>query len=152
MTWTTPEQASSVTGVGLAQADLDKAYPIIEIFAGVTTDAQPTLKPRDLRLLRYAEAYQAAWMQDQVNVTGRLDIADSSQDGTSWSSQGDDTLILAPLAKRSINRLSWRKSRTLRPLTPEQALTLRGRIIPGTIAGTEEWYDDQQDWQPMDTQ
>ena len=148
-TWATPEQASNWTRKGLDQADLDAAYPIIELFSGVTTDAQATLKPRDLRLLRYAEAYQAAWMQSQTDVTGRMDVDNVSQDGVSYSTSDQDAHVLAPLAKRCITRLSWRKGRSLQPLTPEQALLLRGRVTPGTITGSEEWYDDHQVWERM---
>lgn len=148
-TWATPEQASSWTRVSLDQADLDAAYPIIELYAGVTTDALATLKPRDLRLLKYAEAYQAAWMQSQTDVAGRMDVDNLTQDGVSFTAAGGDALVLAPLAKRCLLRLSWRKSRSLQPLTPEQALLLRGRVTPGTITGAEEWYDDHQVWEPM---
>lgn len=150
MTWATPEQASTWTRVGLDQRDLDVAHPIIEMFAGVTTDAKDSLKPRDLRLLAYAEAYQAAWMSSQVDVTGRMDVTQVVQDGVQYSKDDPDAHVLAPLAKRCLTRLSWRKSRTLQPLTPDQAAVIRGYMPPGTLAGTEEWYDDHQTWTPLD--
>jgi hypothetical protein len=131
------------------QKDLDAAYPIVELFAGVSVDAADSLKPRDVRLLAYAEAYQAAWMQSQSDVTGRMDVTQVVQDGVQYSKDDPDAHVLAPLAKRCINRLSWRKSRTLQPLTSDQALFIRGRVTPGTLAGTEEWYDDHQVWEPL---
>lgn len=148
-TWTTPERASAVTRTAVDQEDLDAAYPIIELFSGATVDAQAMLKPRDVRLLAYAEAYQAAWMQSQTDVTGRMDVTQVVQDGIQYSKDDPDAHVLAPLAKRCLTRLSWRKSRTLQPLTPDQALALRGHITPGTLAGTEEWYDDRQVWEPL---
>ncbi len=148
-TWTTPDQASTWTRTALDQRALDAANPIVELFAGVTIDAADSLKPRDLRLLAYAEAYQAAWMSSQTDVTGRMDVTQVVQDGVQYSKDDPDAHVLAPLAKRCITRLSWRKSRTLQPLTPDQALALRGRVTPGTLTGTEEWYDDHQVWEPL---
>lgn len=148
-TWTTPDRASTWTRTALDQRALDAAYPIVELFAGVTVDVQDSLKPRDVRLLAYAEAYQAAWMASQADVTGRMDVTQVVQDGVQYSKDDPDAHVLAPLAKRCINRLSWRKSRTLQPLTPDQALFIRGRVPPGTLTGTEEWYDDRQVWERL---
>lgn len=148
-TWATPTEASDWTRCSLDQQDLNAAYPIITIWAGVTTDARPTLKPRDLLMLQYAEAYQAAWMQSQVDVTGRMDVTQVVQDGAQYSVNDPDAMVLAPLAKRCVQRLSWCKSRTLIPLTPAQALARRGFRTPGTVTGTEEWLDDQQQWERL---
>lgn len=148
-TWIAPEVASHITRVGLAQDDLDAAHAMVTIWAGVTTDARDSLKPRDLRLLQYAEAYQAAWLQSQTDVTGRMDVTQVVQDGSQYSKDDPDAMVLAPLAKRCIQRLSWCKSRTLMPLTPEQARIRRGYHMPGTVTGNEEWLDDEQSWQPL---
>jgi len=149
MTWSTPAAASHITRVALAQEDLDAAYPIVVIWSGVTEDVRPTLKPRDLLMLQYAEAYQAAWLQSQVDVTGRMDVTQVVQDGAQYSKDDPDAMVLAPLAARCVRRLSWARSRSIAPLTPEQALARRGYRMPGTVVGTEEWLDDQQTWKRL---
>lgn len=145
MTWTTPAQASNWTRTALDQADLDSAHPIIEMVAGVTLEVA-YLKPRDRRLLAYAEAYQAAWMQANPDVFARMDVTQVVQDGIQYSQADPDAMVLAPLAARALRRLSWRRSRSTQALTPEQAAARRGVIQPGTVDGTEEWLDDRQTW------
>lgn len=150
MAWVTAAEASDITGQTVTAAQVTVAHPIIELYSNVTTEASATLKPRDLRLLRYAESYQAYWMASQVDVLSRLDVTDVTQDGVAYTKDDPDALVLAPLAKRCLQRLSWMKSRSIQPLTPEQALVLRGYRMPDTITGTEEWLDDEQHWEPMD--
>lgn len=152
MTWTTATEASDWTGATVTDEQLAIAHPIIEIYSNVTLDVAPTLKPRDLRLLRYAEAYQAAWMPAQVDYNTRVDVDQVSQDGIQYSKPKDnpDAFELAPLAKKCLSRLSWRKGRTVQPLTPEQAMYLRGILNPGMqYTGNEEWLDVQQHWEQM---
>jgi hypothetical protein len=149
-TWVTGAEASDITAKTVTDEQVTAAHPIIEIFSNVTSDASAALKPRDVRLLRYAEAYQAAWMPSQVDFTSRMDVDDVDQDGISYSKSDGDAFVLAPLAKRCILRLSWMKSRTVHPLTPEQAARLRGVLTPDLqLAGTEEWLDDRQTWEPL---
>lgn len=149
--WVTGTEASTITGKTVTDPQVSVAQPIIEIFTNVTTEASASLKPRDLRLLRYATAYQAYWMTTQVDVLSRLDVDNVTQDGVTYA-KGDepDVYVLAPLAKRCVLRLSWMKSRTILPLTPEQAAYLRGVLVPGVnLTGAEEFLDDQQQWKPL---
>ena len=129
----TPAEATNITGDTIGQADLDRAQALLEIYVGVTEDALPNLKPRDIRLLKKMEAYQAAWMIKQVDLTGRSDVTLVDQDGLSYSKGDDDMHVMAPLAKRAYKRLSWNRTRTLDPLSPTQALALRGKQSAETI-------------------
>ena len=133
MSWSTPAEASNITGDVIEQTHLDQAQALLEIFVGVTEDALPNLKPRDIRLLKKMEAYQAAWMIKQVDLTGRSDVTLVDQDGLSYSKGDDDMHVMAPLAKRAYKRLSWNRTRTLDPLSPTQALALRGKQSAETI-------------------
>ncbi len=147
--WVTAEEASDICGREVTADQIALAMPVIEIFTGVTTDVV-LRRPRDLRMLRYATAYQAVWMPAQVDVLTRMDVDDVDQDGVEFSKGDVDAHTLAPLAKLSIKRLTWMKSRALIPLTPEQAAHLRGVYLPGTgVTGTEEWLDDHQSWEPL---
>lgn len=149
MAWVTAAEASDITGQTVTEAQVNAAHPIIELYTNVTTETSAALKPRDLRLLKYAEAYQAYWMASQVDVLSRMDADHVTQDGLTFQKGDEDALVLAPLAKKCIVRLSWNKSRSIQPLTPEQALVLRGYRMPGTVLGTEEWLDDEQHWEPL---
>lgn len=155
MSWATPAEALGITGESVTQAKLDQAYQVVELYTGVTTDALSNLRPRDLRLLKQAEAYQAAWLARQVDYLGRSDFDLVSQDGLQYSKGDRDAHELAPLAKAAISRLSWRRSRTVVPLTPEQALALRGVRTPRTIGihDTSEGGDIDDDglgqWRPL---
>jgi hypothetical protein len=145
--WVTAEQATEICGREVTLDQIAQAAPIIEIYTGVTTDAADSLKPRDRRLLRYATAYQAAWMPAQVDILTRMDVDNVDQDGVEYSKADADAHLLAPLAKQSVKRLSWMKTRAILPLTPEQAARLRGVYLNAT--GTEEWLDDHQAWEPL---
>src|SRR5690606_8545722 len=122
MSWSTPADASNITGDVIDQTHLDQAQALLEILVGVTEGALPHLKPQDIRLLKKMEAYQAAWMIKQVDLTGRSDVTLVDQDGLSYSKGDDDMHVMAPLAKKAYKRLSWNRTRTLDPLSPTQAL------------------------------
>jgi len=151
MSWCTPEQANNITNKdNFTQSELDFAYQIVELFVNVTTDAQATIKPRDLRNLRKAEAFHALWLRSQVDYTSRTDVDQITQDGVSFSKADPDAHTLAPLAKLAIQRLSWRQSRAMSPLTPQQALYLRGVRDPNlSYTGLEEWLDDRDHWESL---
>lgn len=148
--WVTADEATTITGVTVTSAQVAAAHPIIEIFTNITTAASGSLKPNDLRMVRYAEAYQARWMPTRPDFGSEVDVDHLSQDGISFTKDGPDSLILAPLAKRCIHRLSWMRGRTLLPLTPHQAFRLRGFLTPETaLSGAEEFLDDYHAWTPM---
>lgn len=138
--WATEAEALSITGEALTDAQLTVANSVIEIFVGVVDSARTKLTNRDLRLLKKAEAYQAAWMGAQVDLLGRSDATLVSQDGLQYSKGSDDMHILGPLAKASLSRLSWMRTRTIDPLTPAQALALRDKVTAETYG-----LDDRED-------
>lgn len=151
-TWATPAEASSITGQTIIQSQLDVAYHVIEMFAGAVIDARANLTNRDLRLLKKAEAYQAAWMAAQIDLTGRSDATLVSQDGLQYSKGSEDMHILGPLAKKALVKLSWMRTRTIDPLTPSQALALRNKVTAetyGTVGGDDLEDDPFHPWRPM---
>lgn len=153
MTWATPAEATALTGASIQQNDLDLANGIVELFAGVTEEALDNLKPRDLRLLKMMESYQAAWMISQVDLLGRSDATLMDGDGISYSKGDQDMHILAPLAKRAYKKLSWNRTRTMDPLSPTQAYALRGKRTAETLgivgdgAGYSDYDDDFGGWE-----
>lgn len=154
-TWATPEEAAEIAGEHITQEMLNRANATLEIYVGVTAAARPKIRPRDLRLLKLGESYQAAWLAGQVDYTTRSDIDLVDHDGLRYSKGDPDTHTLAPLAKAAISRLSWRRSRTMLPLTPGQALLLRGKRTPETIGihADDAAFDDSGfvRWRPLQT-
>lgn len=151
-TWCTPTEASNITGQSLTQSQLNVAYHVIELYAGVIVAARAALTARDHRLLKKAEAYQAAWMAGQIGLMDRSDADLVSQDGLQYSKGDQDMHILGPLAKKALMKLSWARTRTWDPLTPEQALILRNKVTAETygMSDQEDLDDDlAEDWRPI---
>lgn len=149
--WITAADASTVTGETIADADVAKAMPIIEIFSGVTTDATPDLRSKDLRMLRYATAYQAAWMKPNASVLTGSDIQSASQDSVSFTrfTEGHaDAGVLAPLASRCLQRLSWRRSKTVQSYSAWDYLERR-RYAGDEGPFEDEPEDEYGEWRPL---
>lgn len=115
-TWCTQADVLNLTGVTVTTAQLNTAQAVIETFVDVDpalyADDAPTpptvaLGDRDRVKLFRATAFQAAWMFEQIDVIGRTDVSQNSQDGSSFTYANPDAVVLAPLAKRNIDRLTW---------------------------------------------
>jgi len=146
MSWATPAEAQTITTETITQDELDSAHQIIMIYVGVTDEAIDNLKPRDLALLKAAESFQAAWMKRQVDLLGRSDADQVYQDDLRAVKGDRDMHVLAPYAKACLRRLSWKKTKTIDPLTPAQALLLRNKRHAETYAtysdAGEEPFDE----------
>lgn len=147
-TWTTAEQATAITNQTLTDADLSAANAIIEIWVGVVPDIKDRLRPRDVRLLEKAEAFQAAWMKYKPALLERSDTDRVVQDTLQYEKGDRDMHVLAPLAKAAIQRLSWRSARTLDPLTPSQAAVIRRKFVAETT-GTQKYPNGWGPWEPL---
>lgn len=107
MAWATASEALALTGATVDDDQLDQAQGVVELFAGIT-EANTADLGANRRLLRAAVAYQAVWMAAQIDVATRTDVSSLTQDGAGVTPAHADALILAPLAKRALDRLSWR--------------------------------------------
>lgn len=147
-TWTTPAYASEITGDSVTHSDLVKATSVIELWTGVFADDPPAkISGHDLRALKKAESYQAAWMASQIDYTGRSDVYHSSHDGVVTIKGNEDMHTLAPLARQAIKRLSWKRSRSIEALTPDQARDIRGKKSAEHMSNSDN--DDHLNWEPM---
>lgn len=153
MTWATAIEASAITGMNITQSQLVTAQEILEIWVGDIDEKRiANVKSRDVKLLKKAVAYQAAWMQSKPALFERSDVDHVIQESYQFVKADQETHVLAPLAKASIMKLSWRRARTIDPLTPEQALVIRGKFtaethgkqVHGPLSG-----DDVFPWEPM---
>lgn len=123
LSWATLSDVLTFTGVSVDGSTLAQAQGVVELMAGVSyaDTVDPTLtalSARNLRKLKQAVAYQAAFMAQNEALFSRAAVAAISQDGLSVTvgssgGQTDQTaLILAPLAKVALGGLSWRRSGT----------------------------------------
>lgn len=109
----------SVTGLTLTPMQIQNAQQVLNMYSNYTPEASGfNMEPRDLMFLRYGLAYQSAWMTQQPGLLYRGDVDSLSQDGLSTHWSDPRSIMLAPLALRSLKQLSWQKSRSLRVRTP----------------------------------
>lgn len=127
MAWATTAETLSYTGITVSDDTLDSAQAMIELFSDVTEVSSDAglISPKNLRLLKLAVAYQAAWMTSQPDLFTRSDVGLMTQDGISFTSPHANSGILAPMAKRAIERLSWRRNRNqkIRPYRPNNVFS-----------------------------
>ena len=129
MPWATPAQVEAITGVTVTQAVVDQAHELIELLVDRTeeqigTDAALGTAPdwtgraQDLRRLRQAVAFQAAFMtRSGVDVHAGLGgVAALPQPDLSVSfhpSAEDLRRASAPLTLRACRQLTWRRNRSV---------------------------------------
>lgn len=141
--WADAALVLTVTGVTVTDEQILMAQADIEVFANRTWDDTARIRPRGLYWLGRAVAYQAAWRAGQVDVESRMDQTAQSQDGVS-ATLGADAVVLGPMAARAINRLSWRRSRTVHIRSP---FVDGGRWVgPNPLLEANDGLDP---WRPM---
>ncbi len=145
--WATPQQVNDTTGFTVTSQQLTAAQAVVEVFADTTTDASDAgnISPKNLRLLRLAVCYQAAWITQHPDAFTNVDLTNFNQDQVSGTLAHANALVLAPMAKRCIDRLSWKRMRPLR-------IGARGGYgqIPRTMNLTSATADDDDPrWQPI---
>lgn len=141
-TWATPAEASAITGVTLYQADLNVAQSIIDLFTDIHYGLKDSLQPRTLRILKQAVSWQAKWQKEQGTEdfgTGTEKQSETLGDysytnGSGGSGSGgssEDSAMLAPIAQRWITKLSWKRTRTIDPLTPSEKVLVENGDLDG---------------------
>lgn len=144
MAWAEPADAALYTGITPTGQQIQQAQGVIEMFADVTEDADD-LAPKNLRLLKQAVAYQAAWITEHPDAFTGLDVDTVSQDSVALKMSHANARVLAPLAKRCVDRLSWKRNRALR-IGPR--LAVGG--VPRRMNTTSAVMDDNDPrWQPL---
>lgn len=135
----------AMVGVTVTQLHLDVAQETVELFSGTTEAASDAgnISERNLRLLEMATRYQAVYVAAHPELFVVQDVTSASQDGASANYAHADAQLLAPLAHRSILKLSWRQ-RGLRVRRP-------GMLRPETDYGNRDsaTRDDSLDWSPL---
>jgi len=131
--WATISETLAYTRINVEQEDIDAAQVMIEIFVDCvynqTVDASgsPLIGSKNLRLLKMAVAYQAAWMTQHPDLFTHTDIQSINQDGIFYVHQHENSYLLAPMARRAIKRLSWNRNKSI-------------RVRPGTNRVVRKYY------------
>lgn len=147
--WATTADVLALTGATVTQTQLDQANSIIELHSGRIYALSGVTDPngvtntgaRDIEWMRRACAFQAAWMLSQPDMFSRLDLSAVTQEGRAVGLK-DHALVLAPLAKRALARVSWLKSRSLHVRSPFED----GMGPIGVLGGPVIDYDDDGGW------
>lgn len=145
MGWATAEDVFDTTGREASPESLAVAQVMIELFAGTTTIASDDqlIASRNLRLLKQAVSFQAVWLDAHPDVMEAMDVEGVSQDGLSAQYANVNAHLLAPLATRCINRLSWRHQiRIGRGNWSRRRISVRGSRDSAV-------RDDQYEWSPL---
>lgn len=154
--WATISETLSYTRISVEQEDLDSAQFMIELFADVVYGQTEKISTKNLRLLKMAVAYQAAWMTEHPDLFTHTDIQSINQDGIFYVHQNENSYLLAPMARRCIKRLSWNRVRNIKVRPSTRRLTGRKfiqdhsehELIDSYPANTPE-QDDALDWEEM---
>jgi hypothetical protein len=133
--WATITDVRSITGLTVDTEDIARAQYVIDSVSGASSLDPTRLKVRDKRFLKLAVAYQVAWMQSQVDLLGRTDVQNFSQDGQSATMRTSTSLILAPLARQALNRCSWAGRFRTRRVAPACAQT----VVSPYISDEHPW-------------
>lgn len=147
-TWADAVDVFELTGVSVTPDKLTQAQGVMDIYSGVVIEAQANLRARDRRLLRMATAYQAAWQAAQVDVTSRTEVKDLHQDGVWITPAGEDSLFLAPLARRCLGQLSWKRARSVRTTCGERRFATIEAYQAAWLRD-EDRPDQYADWRPL---
>lgn len=154
--WATPSETLAYTRISVSQDNLDAAQFMIELFADVTYGQTANISTKNLRLLKMAVAYQAAWMTEHPDLFTHTDIQSINQDGIFYVHQHENSYLLAPMARRAIKRLSWMRNKNIR-IRPSTRRLIRKSfvqengefdLIDSYPANTPE-QDDALDWDEL---
>src|SRR4051812_34355252 len=105
--WAEPSDVKRWTGYEVDADEVMRAQDLIELFAGATIEASNAgnISQANLRRLNRAVSYQAAWMTAHPDLFTNVDVDNISQDGSSHTPSHVNAALLAPLAKRHLDRL-----------------------------------------------
>ncbi|WP_328932627.1 MULTISPECIES: hypothetical protein [unclassified Streptomyces] len=149
MAWCTIADVLRITQVSVEQENIEAAQALIEAFADTTEESSDAglISSKNLRYLKLAVAYQAAWLTQHPDAYTTLDVRSVTTDGMSWTVDNPQAGVLAPLARMMIRRLSWMRNRSVYIRRGNRATN----YVPPTLNTTNADLDDlRSDWRPLD--
>lgn len=137
LTYTNVEVDDTVLAQAGALIDVHTARPYDVFVAGVPDGQVCKISATDLYWLKLACAYQAAWLSTQPDAFTRSDLLAVGR-GKANVTFTDTGMVLAPLAKHALRRVSFLKSRSLHVPGP---MELDRWWVGGTEDGSPGWQD-----------
>jgi len=148
-TWASISDVAEITGATVTQAQLVQAQHIIDMVSGRSYEVHQLLvdnnRTRDLRYLKQAVAYQATWMLEQPDLFSRMNVLMVNQD-TSQANFGAYAMLLGPLARMALTRVSWHGTKSTKVQREKTAILTGMGVQP---AGTPVRDYGWEDWRPM---
>ncbi|MCA1840198.1 MAG: hypothetical protein ABR585_12495 [Gemmatimonadaceae bacterium] len=141
--WASIADVQLYTGISVSQENIDASQAMVELFADciynqtVDTSGAPLIRAKNLRLLKMAVAYQAAWMSDHPDLFTHVDIGSMNQDGVFFVYKHENASLLAPMARRAIARLSWRRNKNIKVRPFAGRSILNKRYVQESMDGIE---------------
>jgi hypothetical protein len=141
-TWATLGDVYAVTRREVSEENLAIAQAIIEDHAGTDAEFEDSgISSRNQRYLKKAVIWQAVWLEAHPDVLEAMDVTNVSGDGVSAQHATDTAAFMAPMARRCLNRVSWKHG----------PIRVRGgrRVVVDTGDRDDAVRDDAFTWSPM---
>jgi hypothetical protein len=150
-TWATAADVQDVTGMSVSEQQVTIAGFIIDNYTGrpysfTWTDDQNQLQTFewwknvggvDRYYLKLAVSYQTVWMLNQPDIMARMDVR--SIPTTRESLQvAENAMVLGPITKKALGRVSWLRSRSLHVRSPMEDIATIGPVNFGEL--DFPWY------------
>ena len=130
-TWATVQDVLDITGLEVQNQQVMMAGFVVDMFTGrpysfVGPDQAEynwyeNTGDIDAYYLKLAVAFQCAWMMMQPDLMTRMNLANLPAKGRPLTLNADG-MILGPLAKKALGRVSWLRTRALHVRSPFQNL------------------------------
>lgn len=136
-TWATAADVLNITGQTVTDAQVQYAGAIVDLFTGRPYAFQWTepssqmvldynwwenVGASDTYYLKIAVVYQALWMLQQPDIYSRLDLDSVQTMRAPIKLNNDGALMIGPLARKALSRVSWLRSRALHVRSPFEDL------------------------------
>lgn len=143
-TWAAPADVTAVTGVtGATDAQLGIAGFVTDLYHNHDYSNFANVGWRDAKYLCQAVCYEYVWLQQQFDMFVRSDIT-AEMEGRRMVLLGPEALKLGPLAKLALDRVSWRRSRSLHVKSPLQDGL--SPISPNPDSAANDEYEAWTNW------
>lgn len=136
-TWATQTDVLNITGQTVTAAQVQYAGSIIDLFTGrpysfqwtdpsslevLTYNWWENVGATDMHFLNLAVVYQTLWMVQQPDLYTRLDLDSIQTMRAPIKLNSDNALMIGPLVKKALSRVSWLRSRALHVRSPYEDL------------------------------
>lgn len=136
-TWATAADVLNITGQNVTDAQVQYSGSIVDLFTGrpysfqwtepssqetITYNWWENVGASDTYYLKLAVVYQVLWVQQQPDLYTRLELDSIQTMRAPIKLNNDNGLMLGPLARKALSRVSWLRSRALHVRSPFEDL------------------------------